>query len=522
MLSTLPKTLHDTYERILLEIPEEDVKLARDTLLFLDGFKTYSGQRRPELFPPGDFPEFFYCRSYVFFELEPLLSAHDGCRILSESCGCLIKDLGHELEFTHYTVREFLASPHLTTHSNAKLRFFALESDRVYHEFSSRLINIVWKLQYKIMARNPPLPDQICDTTPDYLTILHFPLENIAACIRPHLDVKRMVNPSMESLVRQFADLFTSEQSAVVSRFASLSLPGGHRWQDDTAWRLEDMDRLQLHDENIPTRRHVRAIALMTLLGSERLTTLILEGIDAAKLFDMEVTMDFKVKGNETYYPLALEGASGGPSGIDRDADRPRLPIRSVSGNLLLALGCFREHLLLEGRYGYDPVGHLITSLVSMTPNPIDMTELLMHYLATQYDRRNPPAHMFLRYGEDPTLARLLDRGADPNAAGYALTPLQLAAEFKNLECLLLLLEGGADPNGVGEVGGKLPKGQGLSLRWSSASPLKVNREAPHPLEEIYLGQPLKSLRGFVERNMRAIANILEERSGRDFSGDGI
>jgi hypothetical protein len=67
-----------------------------------------------------------------------------------------------------------------------------------------------------------------------------------------------------------------------------------------------------------------------------------------------------------------------------------------------------------------------------------------------------------IRHPNDPNVevaeigfSLLLKRGADPNAHGYALTPLQLAAWSQNKEAIEMLLEHGANRQAKGTKGGK-------------------------------------------------------------------
>jgi hypothetical protein len=84
-------------------------------------------------------------------------------------------------------------------------------------------------------------------------------------------------------------------------------------------------------------------------------------------------------------------------------------------------------------------------------PNP---TAVLFAYLGRR------PRDRFERRKSDPQLLnRLLKLGADPNGAGYTLTPLQLAAVGFDFVAVETLLRAEADPNRLGDPD---------SVRWSS------------------------------------------------------
>ena len=74
---------------------------------------------------------------------------------------------------------------------------------------------------------------------------------------------------------------------------------------------------------------------------------------------------------------------------------------------------------------------------------------------------------------------RLLGNGADPDISNHLLTPLQLAAVFRETDIIKILLKAGANPNGTGDVDEKVLRDQILRCHFSrllGASPLCIFR----------------------------------------------
>ena len=87
-------------------------------------------------------------------------------------------------------------------------------------------------------------------------------------------------------------------------------------------------------------------------------------------------------------------------------------------------------------------------------------------------------AHYHSRPGECG-LEHFLDRGADPNAVGYRITPLQIATWQLDIQALEELLEGGADVNAIGDPNAPIPTlSDGiLGIIPSDVTPLSIARK---------------------------------------------
>jgi hypothetical protein len=80
----------------------------------------------------------------------------------------------------------------------------------------------------------------------------------------------------------------------------------------------------------------------------------------------------------------------------------------------------------------------------------------------------------------DCFIDKLLEFGVDVNPPGCLLTPLQIAVRNWDLEGVNTLLEHKANPNGTGQLGGYIPAH--LDTTWSQCSPLHILRNAKYGL----------------------------------------
>jgi hypothetical protein len=483
-------------------------------------------------FAPHD-DQFVFSRDYILYELELLATTPAQAGIVSEACGCLIKDLGHDIEFTHYTVTEFLESDYLATHVDGRLRYFALAGNAVQCEYVTRHIRLISGLQRNILSRHPTLPGHVCETEPRFVRELLWPvvmLGNIVGWLsqqpslpEPFSDTawrewkwKGLQKATRDRLVREICRLFQPEQGTIIPRFIPWYQVGTHQWHiSGTAMDFEDMERFQVIHGVLVIRRDIKMTIICALLGFEDGIALTLDGTDVAELLDVEVTLN--PKGLDALLPQASDDAD---RGLYNARDHPNFsfsfPSRTVSGNLVSALGAFHHHSWLASFYAGSPVTifiHAITYLNSL----ISLSAALLYFLSVvtpRYDKNQEYEPPCTELGWAVMLARLLDNGADPNTSEYALTPLQLAVEKRNIMAVRILLQRGADPDGIGREGGKVLKMPGFGQRWRHTSPLRINRQAPHPLEELYPGLYNPEC---LQQDISDIEELLEKHGARDF-----
>jgi len=150
-LKTLPKTLYETYERILLGIPETDRYLARRALLYI------CGQQKWGKCQEGMSTELL--EQAIFYNIEGELTMDD-CYALREICGCLVVFSSYRgskglVTFAHYTVQEFLFSYHIANNPDSDLSFFALSEAVVYQEFAKMVLEVATGAVKKKCFNNP-------------------------------------------------------------------------------------------------------------------------------------------------------------------------------------------------------------------------------------------------------------------------------------------------------------------------------------------------------------------------------
>jgi hypothetical protein len=165
-LSNLPKTLDETYERILRAIPQDDrlsvqhvfhwlvyhnelfsTNIPVSTLLqavqqsTVDSFS----QDADRLYDIEGLREL--CGSLIMIEQEKLLELKDG-EFQTNVCF----DERSTVTFAHYTVKEYLQSPRI---SKRKIEFFALAQERVHKQFAEIALLQALAIQPGTLANQP-------------------------------------------------------------------------------------------------------------------------------------------------------------------------------------------------------------------------------------------------------------------------------------------------------------------------------------------------------------------------------
>lgn len=98
---------------------------------------------------------------------------------------------------------------------------------------------------------------------------------------------------------------------------------------------------------------------------------------------------------------------------------------------------------------GQDTGNHInfFPRIVEIATELRDPTWALCMYIGTHHHRPEP---------RGCGIGEFLNRGADPNAAGYRITPLQMAVYRLDASAVEELLDGGADANGIGVPDGDI------------------------------------------------------------------
>lgn len=146
-ISNLPKTLDETYERILQLIPEEDQQFVKLAMVMICG----NDEFRPFPLTANQLLEavLFNLHSGDSDEEDDDYVGFYTCDTLRDRCGCLIsltnKDDRTFVALAHYTVREFLYSDRIASSTSAT---FALSDALVQTTVHKTLNRIVLRASY--------------------------------------------------------------------------------------------------------------------------------------------------------------------------------------------------------------------------------------------------------------------------------------------------------------------------------------------------------------------------------------
>ncbi|OIW28792.1 hypothetical protein CONLIGDRAFT_644953 [Coniochaeta ligniaria NRRL 30616] len=515
ILKTLPKDIYETYDRIFLEISEEDKVQARAILVFVAAFTSrwtcyrtrlvWRQGREYEPDPWESILENSILQAYILYESKSIPVDHDPPS-LHDLCGCLLRetvkwryekefngsrDEVHGWEFAHYTVLEYLTSEYLATHRDNRLQSFALSEATIYYEYSMRVLGFALDLQEKALETGQSLEDTISDPIPESTVRLYHAMEDIAPVLQwlderfPILD-----DDMRHSLTGQYLTVFDPGPSSIMSRFLPFRVFFFRRpLESDADLFLEflDMNMFSIQEDCVVTRRSVTTLISLALLRSEMLIESFLEGEDVVGLLEADVFIASSEERQRRWSKFRTDG---------RTEDwNPQWNYPASSGGLLSAI---------------------VSGVWATTRDATDYWCFLLEVMVTFTTRRRQirrharPPSRFLYLG-GLCIKLLGTYGIDVDASDYAITPLQILVERRLPKAVEEILEKGADPNKTGKVGGKTLRRQ--TRRWSQASPLHINKElAPFDRDvsssSLVDDDVLLAIR---------ISSLLESHGGKDF-----
>ncbi|KAF3803100.1 hypothetical protein GCG54_00011766 [Colletotrichum gloeosporioides] len=415
-LSRLPKTLDEAYDRIFEQIEEEDFPYVNSAMKWLCfEFKLHSGaaacvdmQMLVQAVDEDiceDNPE----GEELFYDAESL----------REICGCLItlrptSRQRFNVSFAHYTVLEYLAS----SKRHNPDPFFTLEKDDLVLEKAERIFSRAMCVsddefeEYQAVTRSE-YGYQVISTLPSFGSYCAFTSIDIIICFDALLS-KHSV------LLYRALNVLDAEKHFYFPLFYIWS----HRAETlvkhtitTTKYHNSDMLR-NIEWETIPDLE-VQILVRLLIFGCVHVARVLLERMEPRKTF--QVYLDFR------YYSSHIRGvvleSEWHYQGSLTDCFAALFPATTMysywSGNIKV----FK--LLIEAGAGnFDPQGALI---------PFG------------------PLHQHNRYcGDWCVLKKLLSLGANPDASGCYITPLQIAVATFDEEGVLALLQAGANPNAEG------------------------------------------------------------------------
>ena len=448
-LKNLPKTLHETYDRIFLAVPEEERLFVEHALRWIAQHnELYNGEGIPcevliqateasMLSLTGNQNERFYDKD-----------------TLREVCGCLISILPEDLldpsgtrchtyisvSFAHYSVREYLDPTrtsntvfghHIIGGAGLKDRFWEITLSEVQHIESNELLELETSLidESDVMQAIDSRFNIYCVISA-LLSLYKFPSRKCrhSTLNAPAIDLLDPSKPHFSSI--EAAEFFIERATPTFSTlyFTFEGFSWTVEWHPDTNTEL----------------KHVYNLLLLTEYCREYLPLLktFLQGKDLKSLLQAQM-----------YF--------------NRDMGH---------------LGCvdYPKTCLFKGS--------LIEVFAQLAIWSIDAFKVLIEVGAGLFD---PSIALLLYIGGHAHSAqydcdgfcpvqRLLELGADPNLRGYRITPLQIATFITDYEGVEMLLQAGAIPNGTGSADGVIWPEDSIMHKLNhlhGTSPLRICRD---------------------------------------------
>lgn len=444
-LATLPKTLDETYERIFLEIPEEEQSAVQQCLRWVN----FHNKLFNDSIPFNILLQAIEAKEHNAKQ-EDNSTTYLNKERLREMCGCLIhisqgqgfkiycrggvKPKTQVVSFAHYTVKEFLESDRISKSSAA---YFTLHGDNVHHDnWKSIMVAALDFRQPTIFndyndgdndTENDDDSDYESDNLSNYksnenVTIATFleltsnfhnyciisALFGITSC-----SAEAFSKPEEKDAVFKLLDpsgQYTQPAMELATRFQTylgLLLENNHLLGELDFWTLE------WHTEPGPTTSNSMLLLLALMMDGTKcleLASLLLEKVGPIRDL-VHVPLSFTIS-------------------VSWNGSRRLYPFKGSTVD-------FFAHMVGSGCYVHNCLQFMLNHQVTLH----EPSMLLQSYIGGSEDN-------------DYILSRLLELGADPNGAQYTATPLQIAVALGNYAAAEALLRAGADPNILGNPDG--------------------------------------------------------------------
>ena len=445
-LKNLPKTLNETYDRILHAVPEEECLFVEHALRWIAHHNgLYGGQGIPcevliqateasMLSLTGNQNERFYDKD-----------------TLREVCGCLIDispedvldDMGEHhrtyisVTFAHYSVREYLDSTrtsnavfgyHTIDGGDLKDRFLEITLSEAQHIESNEL----WELETNLTDNSDVI--QAIDSSFNIYCVMSalLSLYKFPSQICRHSTLNALAIDLLDPSKPHFS---TMEAAASSIDRATPSFSNQDLLPEAFSWEVE------WHPDTNTELKHLYNLLLLTEDSDcLPLAKTFLQGKDLKSL--LQAQLCFK---RDVWF-------------IDSDDDTEKYVFK----------------------------GSLIEVFAQLEIRAPDAFEFLVEVGAGSFD----PSIVLLLYigGHDHSmhfdcfcpLQRLIELEANPNLRGYRITPLQIATYSSDYEGVEMLLKAGAKPNDTGSADGVIWRENSVMHdlnRLHGASPLRICRD---------------------------------------------
>lgn len=413
----MPKTLDEAYDRIFEQIEDEDlpyVNSAMKWLCFEARLHTGEEARVDMQMLAQAVDEDIFGHNF-----EDELS-HD-TEVLRELCGCLVTVTPTTLlngqqrsyvSFAHYTVLEYLASKN----RNHPDPFFMLEKEDLVFDKAERIfarslcVSDAEYEQYEAVTKGEHEYD-VC-TLPNFGSYCAYTSVDMIICFDDVLS-------KHEALLLRVLEVLNDEKQHSLTPFSVWSRRAGalmnHREGQNLNWAIIE----QIGWETKPDPE-MRITIRLLIFGCLHLSKALLERMELQKPF--RVYLDFRYHMSYSRSQSFLQG-DWHFQGTLTDCFAALFPATST---LWVKADCINVlKLLIEtGTGNFDPRGALIAF---------------------------GPLHDHDSYcGDWCILEKLISLGADPDADGCYITPLQIAVATFDVEGVQILLQAGANPNAEG------------------------------------------------------------------------
>ena len=427
-LDELPETLDETYQRTLREINKAEWEFAHRLFQFVAvASRPLRAEELAELlafdFDAGPIPKF-----YEGWRLEDPVDA-----VLS-TCSSLLAVVdggyyfGNVIQFSHFSVKEFLTSTRLAQASDITLRRYHISMTPAHTLAAQACLGILLHLDKDLVTRE----------SLEELPFVEYAAEHWA----DHARLEE-VSPNVEDGIKRLFDLGKPHLTVCI-------------------W-IHDPDDPWLGRRNTRTERPFppRQIPLhyATLWGLYSIVeSLVLEhpqDVHSRGTFDDATPLHIASKmGHAKVARLILE-RDADVTAQDKDGSTP-LHLASMRGQLKIA-GMLIEHganVTAQDKDRLTPL-HLAS-----TWGQLEVAGMLIEHgadIAAQDGNRSTPLHLASQEGQLEVAGMLIERGADVTAQDkVGATPLHLALQKGEPELAGMLIERGADVTAKNESGSTL------------------------------------------------------------------
>ncbi|KAH9209028.1 hypothetical protein DL95DRAFT_32175 [Leptodontidium sp. 2 PMI_412] len=446
-LATLPKDLDETYERIFLRIPKEELQFVCHAFQWLC---FYGELGAPENGTP----------SVLLLDAIASSTARTGnpnsnvlydSERLRELCGCLISSFGDAISFAHYTVKEYLDSARIR---QSPLSFFSTEMAKVLFTCLDVVLLQAQKFtssdleDLKTASSHPSCWQDLWTKLSFHcafyaITSIRRWGQEISVNDAFFGRVKALLDPSAQYFRRlqEVDDGDTSEMWRILIDDDST--------MDQMAWTIVWNESATDNDASV-----LLSLLLITDDLDSPISTRMFREADLKALFNNRLALK-KCTWMMTYDDE--EGSSS--SGVAKMYEFNGPLMEVMSQFVDYHLESFRSLLINYTRF-YNPSTTLLYFIGRHIPALGDQS-------ACNEDTSDCPVR------------KLLEAGAQPNLLGYRLTPLQIAVAARDLEGVRLLLQFKADPNYVGDPNGVVWSTNNLLANFNKfcgMSPLRICR----------------------------------------------